>query len=1110
MFGFKRVLLVIVIAAVASHAVAVERGEDFFERRVRPLLIERCGECHGADEPENELTLTSVDGIAKGGSTGPLVVPAKPNQSRLIQAVRYTSKLKMPPERKLPAAEIQLLEQWVRDGAVLPGKSIPVRSDQGDAQFTEEDLAWWAIQPIRDPVPPEVKRANQVRTVVDRFVLKKLDGLSLSPPADRRTLIRRVTLDLIGLPPSPDEVDEFMADDRPDAFERLVDRLLASPHYGERWGRHWLDLARYADTNGGGFDYVYPNAWRYRDYVVRALNADKPYDQFLIEQLAGDLLPPTENTSVLVDRLAATGFLTLAPKGLGMQDKELMALDVVDDQIDVLGRSLMGITLACARCHDHKFDPIPTKDYYALAGIFRSTVSLTNTDKNPSYWPESPLEHPSVTQARKQYQTRKSANAKAVAETKKQANLQVSSAARERLPDYLLAASRLWRLRDEAPAIAHWTLDEIDGDVVKATTGPDGKLANSASAGGAKPTKTDGRFGGALRFTGKREVVSMREKKSLDFGTSTDFSLSFWLRAATGYSPKTADTVIAAKYPSAMWFVALRPGSFNGVYLRHYDGKRAVDVKPSSNQLPTLANGEWHQLVFTSDRNGIATIYIDGEQTGAVSIAAISGAAKFSGEQTFNIGAETNGFQGDLDDVAIWNRLLSPTEVRKLFTSNDVAQIENERSRSRQTVGSYSYEQAAKDGLVPSIIRNFVSLLDKAEVDAKSPLHWLTVTQPSDTSEIEEQLDESKELKKLVDDEKQSPFTAGTDAVQFYQPAVKQQLAKLDDEAKAIAKTQVPDPTLAMIALDAQKPTDLRVHIAGDRKNLGEPAPRGFPPIIAGREAPSITADQSGRLELAHWLTSDDHPLTARVFANRIWQWHFGEGLVPTPDNFGRLGEPPSDPELLDWLASRLIHSGWSVKQLHRQIVLSATYRQRGGGHVMKRRRVEAEALRDSMLAASGQIDRRIGGTVNTWKAKQFSVDDANNETANYKTNRRSIYLPVVRGAAVHEMLQLFDFGDPNSITARRDVTTVAPQALFLMNNPFVIEQSKHFAQRLLQRIELDDLERIRLAYRLALSRHPSESEFARAQVFVRDVGEAGWQIFCQSLFCLNEFAYAD
>lgn len=1131
--------------ALCTFHVSVQADDsDFFERKVRPLLIAKCGDCHGAEEPDGKLTLTSAAGIAKGGSLGAVLVSGKPEQSRLVQAVRYTSKLKMPPDAKLSDLEISILEKWAAEGAVLPGVNIPTPSagQRDSSVITEDDRQWWAFQPIANPSPPVTAHEERVRTPVDRFILAKLEerGLALSPDATRQTLVRRVTFDLLGLPPTPEEVDAFVNDPRPDAYERLVERLLASPQYGERWGRHWLDVARYADTNGGGFDYVYPNAWHYRDYVVRAFNEDKPYDQFLLEQLAGDLLPVDCDNETYIERLKATGLLTLAPKGLGMQDKELMALDVVDDQIDVLGRSLMGLTLSCARCHDHKFDPISTEDYYALAGIFRSTTSLIDTDKNPSYWPERALELPAITKARKTYQDRKAGNEKAIAEEKRKANSAIISRARERLPEYLFAAARIRESTDPQAAIAHWTFDESSGEVADATVGPRGQLSNAGDPSGPKPAWAEGKLGRALRFAGQRDVVSIdaQQLDSLSFGTATDFSVSLWIKAAENYTPKTADSIIAAKYANAMWFIALRPGSYNGVYLRHYDGKRTADIKPSADQLPFLTDNRWHHIVFTSDRDGLGSVYVDGQRAGEVPIAAISSAATFGNAENFYIGASTNQFRGDMDDVAIWNRVLSPAEIRTFYqqavdpkVKRSVAQVELVGAESRPSSGDeFTYEQAAQLGLVPSIVRRFVDLLTKSEGDPDAPLYELTEAPVKSLAEAKNFLDErSDPLAKTFADEKAGPFVLGDDATAFYAEATKARLAKLQEEARSIERTRVADPEMAMVAFDTSQPSDLRVHVAGDRKNLGNLVPRGFPRIVGQvcnhpDQPTELPHNQSGRRELAEWLTSSNHPLTARVFVNRVWQWHFGEGLVRTPDNFGRLGERPSHPALLDWLATRLIKSGWSVKELHRLILLSSTYRQSSESRAkeqsldsgnrllwrMNLRRLEGEAIRDAMLAVSGQLDSHLGGTVNTWKAKMFSVDDANAETANYDTRRRSIYLPVVRGAALHEMMQVFDFGDPNAITARRDVTTVATQALFLMNNAFVIEQAKTLANRVANEEDLDTTKRIALAYRLTLSRHPTASELQRAIAFVGEAQPEDWQLFCQMLLCLNEFAYIE
>ncbi len=905
-----QLFFVLVVSQPVHAELAHLETVRYFERAIRPLLIEKCGACHGTDDPEAGLTLTTVEGLRQGGTSGHILVPGDSTGSRLIQVVRYTGKVKMPPAGKLDDRDLIELVNWVDRGAGLPvarvAESKPeAQENEAGSLFAEADRLHWSFQPIRDPELPPIADHSWPANGVDHFILAKLEAYGLNPQlrAERSRLVRRVTYDLVGLPPSPEEVEAFVTDSTPDAFAKLVDRLLASPHYGEKWGRHWLDVARYADTNGGGFDYVYPNAYHYRDYVVRALNADKPYDQFVMEQLAGDLMPVGHDLQGYVERLKATGFLTLAPKGLGHMDKEQMVMDVVDDQIDACGRTLMGLTLACARCHDHKFDPIPIEDYYSLAGIFRSTVSLQDLDKNPSYWPERPLEFPSTSKAREAYHAHKVRNEKALAEVQQKANSALISVARGRLPEYLFAAAQLYHMQRSQPP------------------------AN--------------------------------------------------------------DTELAC-------------------------------------------------------------------------------------------------------------------------------------------------EQAAVGELIPSMVKNFVKLLSAAESDPKSPLLRLTAALPQSLAEVTSHYSTPNEvLKNLLNDEEKTPFVVGSDAKRFYTEDVKQQLAKLNTEARTIEATRVPDPQLAMVAFDASEPQDLQVHVAGNRKNLGALAPRGFLRIISAPERSLPSDHSSGRLELARWLIHPDHPLTARVIANRIWQWHFGEGLVRTSDNFGRLGEQPSHSKLLDWLASRLLEGGWSLKALHRQILLSATYQQAShmnershavdsGNHLlwkMNRRRMEAELIRDAMLTVSGQLDQMMFGTAQTWKAKEVSVNDANEERANYNMRRRTIHLPVVRHS-VYPMLSLFDFGDPNSITPNRSVTTVASQALFMLNSPFVAEQSEHFARRLLADNSLDDAGRIQIAYQCCFSRMPTEPELERAMKLLtiqRSDGTGdereqmrGWRLLCQGLFALNEFIFID
>ena len=1127
------------VSVAAERAAEIER----FERKVRPLLVKRCGKCHSGAKPRAGLDLVRVERLLKGGRSGPVVIPGNPTGSLLIQAIRRKGPGRMPQGGQLQESEILDLVTWIKNGAATPPTDMPGRREAGTA-VTDTDREWWSFLPLDNRPVPVDPADSWSRSSIDHLVHAGLveAGLSASPDASRRTWLRRVSFDLVGLPPTPEEIQAFESDTSPAAFARVVDRLLASPRYGERWARHWLDIVRYADTNGGGFDYVYPTAWRYRDYVVRAFNRDTPYDRFLVEQLAGDLLPAESDDERDVDRRLATGFLAIAPKGLGMQDKELMAMDVVDDQVDVLGRTLMGLTLSCARCHDHKFDPVPTADYYALAGIFRSTVSLQDLDKNPSYWPERVVEAPSVAAARRKHaQDTKNVQAR-IDKIVTAENARLVADAKSRLDAYLLVAAAMHHRRDQRPAVAHWPMDSDAGVQVTARVGPPGLLTHvdRAQAKNRPRRIQDGKIGRALHFLPGRIVqIDNRRLKELSMGAAQDFSVGLWLRAPGGYIPRTADSIVAAEFSNgAMWFIALRPGGYNGVYLRHYTGSKSIDIKPGSNQLPLLTDGQWHHLVITSDRDKDGICYIDGREVGRVSIGAISSQANYVKPTRLVLGASTNGFAGDLDDVAIWNRVLPADEIAGLYQGGgatppqDVTAIASSRPK-RDDVPTVA-ELVATHRVVPSIARALAQRIQDAASQPKSPLRPLLETMPEGLESLRKLVPlDGPELQKQLAD-KDSPWKAIRDADALYPENVKPELVELRSTARRLAQTTFPKPRTAMIAFDNKAPADLRIHVAGDNRRLGDVVERGFPRVLvdqasraAGQRA--VPAKASGRLELARWLTRPGHPLVPRVIANRVWQWHFGEGLVRTADNFGQLGEEPTHPRLLDHLAALLISDGWSLKALHRRIVLSSVYRQssrwrEGPMEVdadnrllwrMNRRRLEAEPYRDAMLAASGGLDSEMAGTLQTWKPKEFSVDDANKETARFQTSRRSLYLPVVR-TTMHEMMELFDVGDPNSITSRRANTTVPPQALFLLNNPFVQERSQGLAERVSAWSD-DETERIRRAWWLVLSRPPSPSELGRARQYLAatrrpdGTGEKlAWTALAWALFSLNEFLYVD
>ena len=796
------VLLFAVLAVENPTPVAAPTAEQlkFFETSVRPVLVEHCQKCHGEKKQWAGLRLDSRAAVLRGGDSGAAVQPGKPNESLLIKAVRHEDEdLKMPENSKLADRQIADLVRWVEMGAPFPEVSkTAVRS---------RDPNHWAFQPPAAPPVPEVKNVAWADSTLDRFVLAKLEAAGLAPAerADKRTLIRRVTFDLTGLPPTPAQIEDFLKDDRPDAYAQLVDRLLSSPAYGERWGRHWLDVARYADSNGLDENIAHGNAWRYRDYVVAAFNEDKPFDQFILEQLAGDLLPASDEAH-RHQLLIATGFMTIGPKVLAEVNQDKMKMDIVDEQLDTFGRVFLGLTLGCARCHDHKFDPIQTADYYGLAGVFKSTKTMETYTK-VAKWHENPLASPAATAMKAEY-----------------------------------------------------------------------------------------------------------------------------------------DAQLAMK-------------------------KQALDA-----------------FIVAADKQ-------------------------------------------------------------------------------------------AKD---------------KLPADAKPP----------------------EKLETL------------------YPEATKAELAKLREALAGVEKNP-PDLPAAM-GVTEDKVVDLAIHIRGNPLKLGDVVPRHTPPVVRGPQPSAFSTSESGRRQLAAWLTDPQHPLTSRVIVNRVWRWHFGTGLVRTTDNFGLLGESASHPELLDWLARRFVADGWSFRSLHRLIPNSRTYqlsslpdaalvaadpenRLYGRANV---RRLEAEEVRDALLQISGKLDSTVGGSLLKVKNRGYLFDHTSIDLSDYTSQRRSLYLPVIRNN-VFDLFQLLDFPDPAVPSGDRAMTTVAPQALLMLNSDFVMQSADELARRLLSEAGSDD-ERLSRLSQTVLGRDATAQEREGHLAFltkvdqslaakVPDVAERkrqAWGVLCHVAIATNEFIY--
>ncbi|MFN3653618.1 MAG: DUF1553 domain-containing protein [Armatimonadota bacterium] len=1093
-------------AAPAPEAgTADPKALEFFEKKVRPLLSTQCAGCHTGAKAKGKLEFNTRAALLKGGNLGPAVVPGDPDKSLLIQVIRFTGDLKMPPQGKLKPHEIADLEEWVRIGAPWPGQTPAAGS-------AKERESHWSFQPMKDPAVPKVKNAAWVHSPIDAFILAKLEakGLAPAPKADKRTLIRRVTFDLTGLPPTPAEIDAFLADTSPQALAKVVDRLLASPAYGERWGRHWLDVARYADSNGLDENTAFGNAWRYRDYVVRSFNADKPYNQFVKEQLAGDLLPAS-NDQQTVDQLTATGFLVLGPKVLAEPDKGKMVMDIVDEQIDTVGKAFMGLTLGCARCHDHKFDPLPTKDYYALAGIFKSTRTM-ETLNTVARALERPIPDAEAEAQRKEHQQKVAARREELRKATLQADAEVSRRVVDALPRYLLAGLQAkletgGAVTDAELARPGAVVLEAEkftrGDVQVSTSGYGEGIGIIESAGRSEAfTEYEvqiaqaGRYSLAVRYaSGEARPVQL----SIDGKAVADRALN---GATGGFNPPNQrwERIAAVELAAGKHLLRMDQRSAS---LPHLDKlallPEVADAAPVPGARPrTLSPAELaksHSLDAALLRRSAAYLDAARQQPGA-------------------------------SIWEPWNQLAALPEDR--FAA-EAERLVNEWKAS----GKLMTWSPALAGAFSSAPKSLAETAERyRELFRQANDAWIRLlAEKPDAKKLEHP---GLEPFRAALYEEQGAFGLAK-AERLYAGASAETVKKLKAEVEELQKQAPPMPVVLAVE-EAKEIANCQVHLRGNHLTLGDEVPRRFPVILAGEKQEPVPAGRSGRLELAEWLTEPDHPLTARVMVNRIWQHHFGEGIVRTPDNFGLLGEKPTHPELLDWLAKRFVEKGWSVKAMHRLMILSNAYQMSTAHHAkaaladpenrlfwrFNRRRLEVEAIRDSMLALSGRLERTMGGTLLRTKNFDYVTNDQSGNGAQYDAPRRSLYLPVIRNA-VFDVFQIFDFVEPSFLNGKRVSTTVAPQALFLLNGQFVLDQSKALAERMLK-LPGDDGARVRTLYLEAFGRPAAAEEVTAAQQYLKAYADRladeekdpearrqrAWQSLCQVVFAASEFIYVN
>lgn len=942
-----------IMAQEAAGPSATAEQDQFFEERVRPLLAQRCWECHGEEVQESDLRLDSHADLLSGGSSGQaLVVAGRPEESYLLEVVQHTGDVQMPPDEKLPDEDIEAVRQWIAAGAHWPagpdGVEPTLTKEERLARQLEQH---WSFQPLREPPVPSVRATDWVTGPLDPFILARLEnrGLTPSSEADRYTLIRRLKFDLLGLPPTAEEVIDFVNDTDPRAYETLVESFLSSPRYGERWGRHWLDVARYADTKGYAFDRDrrYPFAYTYRDYVIQALNDDMPFDQFVLRQLAADLLAEEANDP----HLAALGFLTVGRKYNNRH------LDI-DDQIDVVGRGLLGLTVSCARCHDHKYDPIPTEDYYSLYGVFASSSEprelpiIGNPEQTPGY-----AEY-------KQELDRRQGELDAF---KAQKRDEFAEVARRHAVDYLARAIT----QEAEPALQERPFIHLKGEEFKP------------------------------------QLVQR------------------WQRALAG------DTHVDDPVLGPLYELALVP---NDQY-----ATRAEEILQ-----------KWQGVSVGTQRGELNPLVRD----------------TLAGDPPLT----------KLELARVYGTLFSHLYAAQ----RDASPAETASSAPQDPAASAATDaqQDAGRGRQDEAIAQILAIL----------------TGPGSLTDIS--LDEAVGMMTRADRNRYRELERNIETHQADSPG---------------------SPPRAMVVAESATPHNPKVFIRGNPARPGEDVPRQFLRALAGSERQPF-ASGSGRLELAQAIVAADNPLTARVIVNRVWQYHFGTPLVNTPSDFGLRSDRPIQADTLDYLASHLTANNWSLKALHRAIVLSSTYRQASVRRAdceavdpentlywrMNPRRLEFEAMRDAMLAVTQQLDLTTGGRPVDLIAEPYS-------------RRRSVYGYIDR-QDLPGLFRVFDMASPDQSCPQRPRTTVPQQGLFFLNSPFVIQCAQRLATLPGVASAAEQVERITRLYRAVLSRDPTPRELEIGRQFLASglpMNTPGdtpdiLQQYCQVLLMSNAFMFVD
>jgi cytochrome c553 len=1085
----RRLLTSLILLAIPASVLAAAADKiEFFEKRIRPVLVNDCAECHGAKKHKGGLRVDSREALRRGGDTGPAVVPGDPAKSLLLTSIKHLDPdLQMPEKKpKLDAAIIADFERWIADGAEDPRDS-PQNLEADNAAILARAKKLWAFQPPRQIALPSVQDETWSPHPIDRFLQHAMEASQIAPAkdADPNTLIRRLTYTLTGLPPSPGEVEAFVecsSVNRHAAVMAAIDRLIASHHYGEHFARQWMDVVRYAETHGAENDDIIPEAWHFRDYLIRAFNSDVPFNQLILEHLAGDQLPSPRRCEGRNDSVVGTAFLRFIEFNHAAVDVKREQGTIVEDQVDALGKAFQGLTLSCARCHDHKFDPVLQRDYYALYGILTSTRVLMQQLEDPA---EFHRDDESLRKLKAELKPILARHWKQGLDTWTQA----LADAREKLH-----ASGDFKIETDPKALPKGWLGVFRNPEANEPDHPLYPLARMSRVKPDDPVAFDTEWKKiSARARGEDAKPRLAENAQV-IGDFTRGDLGGWFSSG-GLIPRptTAGEFTLAADGSSIVCTVQPAGYFSNVLSQRHGGSlRSRDFILDGDRIRVRACGE---------RDARLRLVIENFQGDSVLFASATRDMAVPTLRWFDINIR-DSWKGRRAYVEFLTRDDKPyrgvvgkdepgmhrnTDGRSAFGA---VRVILEKGDQRSTVPPvltsdfWQTSPASWDALVTQFLAEVRTALEAWGSDWCEDRHARLIGSLVDAGVFDNQLADGHPAMPLVYRYRQ-------------------------------LEAQIPVATRSPGVIDDPTALDAQLQTRGDWKLSKEIVPRAY---LSALGATPCGGNRSGRLALAEAIADPKNPLTSRVYVNRVWQWIFGRGLVSSSDNFGALGEPPSHPELLDYLANEFVAHGWSTKWLVRELITTRTWQLASDpvandpnnqfySHAPVRR-LTAEMIRDSILRVSGSLhDVPTGGpSIPVWLPDSFLDEYRPKSGPLDGDGRRSVYLEMRRNFPT-DLLRVFDQPRPSKSVGRRSLTTVPAQSLALLNDPFVQQQAQRWTANQGQPADL----RVQQMYLAAFSRNPTESETERARSFVASLGEpsaAAWAEFAHALFNMKEFIF--